>query len=290
MRLTLKIDLHMHTRASDGTDPPEEILDRVREAGIGLFSVTDHDTVKAAGIVPGLRREGDPVFITGVEFSCKDEEGQYHILGYGYDPAAPAILEMEEKGHRFRMEKLLERVSQLKSIFGFTFPQEEIACLQALDNPGKPHLGNLMVRLGYAESKEAAIRDYINKTHIPGKHLRPEEAVRAILRSGGIPVLAHPSYGRGDELILGPQMERRLRKLMDFGLQGVEAFYSGFTDRLREEILAFAEQYHLYITAGSDYHGTNKLVRLGDTGLRPGTDLPEGLRRFLAEKAPDLIQ
>ena len=81
----------MHTIVSDGTDTPEEILAYVKEAGIELFSVTDHDAVKGSRLLQSLWKEGDPVFITGAEFSCKDEEGKYHILGYGYDPKASAI-------------------------------------------------------------------------------------------------------------------------------------------------------------------------------------------------------
>lgn len=289
MLLRDRIDLHMHTRASDGTDAPSEVISLVREAGISLFSVTDHDTVKACAVIPPLLKDGDPRFLPGIEFSCKDEEGQYHVLGYGYDPDAPAIRATEEKGHRFRLEKLMERVSQLGTIFGFTFPQEEIDRLLALDNPGKPHLGNLMVALGYCPDKETAIRDYINKTRTPGKHIRPEDAIRAILASGGIPVLAHPAYGRGDELIIGEEMDHRLRKLIGFGLEGVEAFYSGFTEKLRDETLGFAARYGLYVTAGSDYHGSNKLVRLGDNGLLPGMEMPEGLRRFL-ERAESLTR
>ena len=78
-------------------------------------------------------------------------------------------------------------------------------------------------------------------------------------------------------------MEARLRRLTEYGLRGVEAFYSGFTDKLRSQMLAFAERYGLYITAGSDYHGTNKLITLGDTGLADSDDRPEGLRRFLSD-------
>jgi len=76
-------------------------------------------------------------------------------------------------------------------------------------------------------------------------------------------------------------MDSRIRRLMDFGLQGLEAYYSGFTDKLRRQILSFAERYGLYVTAGSDYHGANKLVQLGDTGLSGAADYPAGLLRFL---------
>jgi hypothetical protein len=70
---------------------------------------------------------------------------------------------------------------------------------------------------------------------------------------------------------------------MDFGLQGLETFYSGFSDQMRREVLALAERYELYVTAGSDYHGTNKLVELGDTGLKGLFLEQEGLQRFLRD-------
>ena len=219
-----KIDLHMHTTVSDGTDTPEEILDRVKENGIELFAVSDHDAIKGCDVIQRLRKPDDPQFLTGVE-------------------------EIEE--------------------------------LLTLDNPGKPHLANLMVKNGYADSKETAMHNYLNKLRIRMDFLGPEEAIAGILAGGGIPVLAHPTYGNGDQLIQGENMDRRLQRLMAYGLQGVEGFYSGFSPAIRKEILDFAERYHLYVTAGSDYHGKNKLIHLGDTGLTPETVFPEGLHRFL---------
>ena len=276
-----KIDLHMHTRVSDGTDTPIEIAERVKQAGIELFSVTDHDAIKGCAEILSRRVGGDPEFVPGVEFSCKDEEGHYHILGYGYDVNAPAINAIVKKGHSFRVSKLTKRLDYLKAEFGFTFSPEDVEALKALDNPGKPHIGNLMVKYGYAADKNEAINKYINGFHSHNEHVRPEEAIDAILKSGGVPVLAHPSYGRGDELILGGEMETRLRKLMGFGLEGVEAFYSGFAPRMQKEMLDFAERFSLYVTAGSDYHGKNKLVLLGDNNLPPPGEYPEGLKRFI---------
>jgi len=277
------IDLHMHTTVSDGTDTPGEILSRVRASGIGLFAVTDHDAVKGCEVIISVLTAEDPAFLTGVEFSCRDEEGKYHILGYGYDPASGPIRRVVDLGHGYRMNKLQARLDFLSTQFGFQFPEEDVQALFALDNPGKPNIGNLMVKHGYARTKEEAIRDYIDKLHLRSEYVRPEEAIRGILGSGGIPVLAHPIYGSGDQLILGDEMDKRLRRLMSFGLQGVEAFYSGFTAKLREQMLAFASRYALYVTAGSDYHGTNKLVALGDTGLGDRSEWPEGLNRFLTD-------
>ncbi len=281
MSVPRRIDLHMHTSVSDGTDSPEEILRRVKAAEIDVFSVTDHDAVKAGRIIRGIISEDDPLFIPGVEFSCKDEDGKYHILGYGFDPDDPAIVGVVSRGHGFRMKKVLARLDFLREEFGFTFPPEEIDDLMSEDNPGKPHIGNLMVKYGYAESKEEAINKYINGIRFKNEYVRPEEAISGILDAGGVPVLAHPFYGDGDDLILGEDMENRLVRLMGFGLRGVEAFYSGFTAKLRNDMLSIAERHGLLVTAGSDYHGSNKMVILGDTGLDDEEKYPGGLRRFL---------
>lgn len=278
-----KIDLHMHTSVSDGTDSPTEIIECVKNAGITFFSVTDHDAVKGCEAIVESLKDDDPRFICGTELSCRDEEGQYHILGYHYDPQSDSIKDLILKGHSYRMKKVNARLEFIRNEFGFEFPKEEIDRLLSLDNPGKPHIANLMVKYGYADSKETAIRQYINKLHVKKEYIRPEDAITAILGGGGIPVLAHPCYGSGDQLILGDEMEQRLKKLMNFGLKGVEAFYSGFSEKLKCEMLSLASKYDLYVTAGSDYHGSNKLVRLGDTGMNSPDEIPEGMRRFVCD-------
>lgn len=283
MFLPEKIDLHIHSTVSDGTDTPEEILNLIKEAEIALFSITDHDDVKAGPAIHRIWKKGDPAFLSGVEFSCKDEQGKYHILGYGYSLDAPAIHGLVQKSHRFRMAKVQARLDFLKTEYGFVFPQEELDKLFALDNPGKPHIGNLMVRYGYAESKDLAITDYVNKCRFKSQYLRPEEAIAGILAGGGIPVLAHPAFGNGDNMIVGEEMRGRLDHLIAFGLQGVEAFYSRNTQALTAEMLAFAEEKDLLVTAGSDYHGSNKKVLLGDTGCENAARGAEGLRRFMEE-------
>ncbi len=287
MALPRAIDLHMHSTVSDGTDTPADILNRVREEGLDLFALTDHDAFKGCLAIRRLLKEEDPAFLPGIEFSCKDEEGQYHILGYGFDPKAEAIRKVVAEGHRYRIKKVLARLDFLESRFGFRFPESELRRLWAMDNPGKPHIGNLMVKYGYAATKEEAIREFIDQIHFRNEYVRPEEAIAGILASGGIPVLAHPSYGSGDELIIGEEMEHRLERLISFGLQGVEAYYSGFSRKLRDEILGLAERHGLYVTAGSDYHGTNKLVLLGDTGLPEPESWPEGLHRFMEAALPE---
>ena len=278
-----KIDLHMHSTVSDGTDRPAELLKKVREAGIGVFSLTDHDAIDGCMEIMDLLQEGDPAFIPGAEFSCRDELGKYHILGYGYDGKTGAMPEFIEFSHNVRMRKLTARLEYLKSELGIEFPDEARDELYSLDNPGKPHVANLMVRYGFARDKEQAFNDVLNRLPVLVSYIRPEKAIEAILAGGGIPVLAHPSYGDGDQLFIGEEMEQRVRRLMDFGLKGLEAFYSGFTPPLVTEILGYADRYDLYVTAGSDYHGANKMIVLGDTGLEENETRTARLESFLKE-------
>ena len=114
------IDLHMHTTVSDGTDTPPEIVDRVKEAGIDLFAVTDHDAIQGAVEVSNMPavKNGDILFLKGVEFSCKDEDGKYHILGYQYDETSSSILDVVNKAHELRMSKVVQRIDFLKEEFG----------------------------------------------------------------------------------------------------------------------------------------------------------------------------
>jgi len=268
------IDLHMHTTVSDGTDTPEEIVERVKAAGIDLFSITDHDDIQGAAEaakMPAIQN-GSILFMKGVEFSCKDEDGKYHVLGYKYDENASAILDVIHEAHEFRIRKVSQRIEFLKEEFGFTFQDKDIEEIYHNSNPGKPHIAKLMMQYGYAQSIPEAMQKYLNKKKFRGGNLRPEQAIRAVLEAGGIPVLAHPSYGDGSQIIVGDMMDQRLQKLVGFGLQGVECYYSGFTAKLTNEMLAFAEKYDLYVSAGSDYHGENKLVQLGETNL---SDYPE---------------
>lgn len=284
----MKIDLHIHSTVSDGTDSPGEILRKVKDAGIGLFSLTDHDAVKGCRVIRDLLGEGDPRFIPGAEFSCRDEMGKYHILGYGFDPDAEAVNRLADTGHANRMEKVRARLAFIREEFGFAFSREDEDALLALDNPGKPHIALLMVKYGYVKTKEEGIDKVLNRMRPASRYIRPEQAIREILASGGTPVLAHPAFGNGDQLIRGTELEERILRLKMFGLEGIEGFYSGYSEDICREILSLADRLGLYVTAGSDCHGGNKSIPLGDTG--PGSDCmadpdaaPEGLRRFLAD-------
>lgn len=279
--LSGKIDLHIHTTVSDGTDAPESVIGLVKAAGITVFSVTDHDAIKAGKIIRPLLGKDDPRFVPGVEFSCRDKLGKYHILGYGFDPNSTALNQIVNRGKMLRSEKLLDRVDYLRREFGIELPEDEIFQLLAKSNPGKPHLANLMVQYGFAASFREAMEKYLERLPPAADYIAPEEAIVGIREGGGIPVLAHPVFGSGRERLTAEEMKERLIRLTAVGLEGIEAYYSSFPPEISAWLVSLAEQHHLLVTAGSDYHGTNKSVPLGLTGLPAPADYPDAFRRFL---------
>ena len=276
-----RIDLHMHTTVSDGTDTPEEILAKARDAGLDLFSVTDHDAAAGCDRIKAVLKPGDPAFITGAEFSSRDDQGKCHILGYGFDPEADSIRSLIEEEHDRRMLKLKIRLDHLEEIFGIRFSEDDMDALYMLDNPGKPHLGNLLIKYGYADKMSEAISKYVDGAKCRNMHVRPEIAIRCIKEAGGIPVLAHPSFGSGGEFITGADMDRRISRLKDMGIEGVEAYYSTFTEDLVHEMTILADKYKLFVTAGSDYHGTNKDIKLGYNRLKSVSEGHHGVSDFI---------
>ena len=281
--ISTNIDLHMHSAISDGTESPAQLLSRVRKAGLSSFSLTDHDAYKGCGEIMSSLTPSDPLFVTGVELSCTDEAGKYHILGYGFDLGAQSLRTMIRQEHEKRMGKNRRILTRLNEQFGIRFPESELKRFFSLENPGKPHIGELMVRHHFAVTLEQAFRDYLNKIYETAEDIRPEKAIEGILSGGGIPVLAHPLLGDGRQLIAGEEMDVRLRHLMEFGLKGLEAFYFDFTKEQSKEMLDLAQRYDLYVTAGSDYHGGIKKNRLGCTGLETMPQMPEGMKRFFED-------
>ncbi len=282
MKIPAKFDLHMHSVVSDGTDTPSEIVSLIKKGGYDCFSITDHDAMmgcqEAADLVGN-----DVSFISGVEFSVKDEHGKYHMLGYGYDINSKSVKKLVGKAHGYRTMKFLDKVSFLQDEFGIHLPEDRIDELLKLNNPGSPHLGQLMVEYGYAKSIPDAIENYIKKKKFNYGNLNPPEVIDAILSGGGIPVLAHPVYGNGSQNIHGDELEERVKRLVGLGIQGLEGYYSKYDDASREEVLGLADKYGLYVTAGSDYHGSMKKVVLGNTGFKDPEKAPEGMHRFFED-------
>lgn len=252
-----QIDLHIHTTASDGSDSPEELIRKLTEAGIRIFSVTDHDTIDAALVMEKLVPQG-MVYLRGVEFSCVSPAGKCHILGYGYDPSHPALLAALEEGRKLRLNKLQGRIDALRDRYGIVLTDRELAWLQSRNSPGKPHLGRILLERGLAESLDEAIGTYL-KIKVPGRdRIDAETAISAIEKAGGRSVWAHPLGGEGEKRLSPEQFEDQLTTLLAAGLGGMECHYSRYDSREIEFLLKRAAQHGLTVTGGSDYHGINK--------------------------------
>ena len=260
-----RVDLHIHTTASDGADSPRARAEKVAAAGLELFSVTDHDTVAGAlemeKIVPqGVR------YIRGVEFSCVSPAGKCHILGYGYDPDHPAFRGALEEGRRLRLEKLDRRLEQLRRDHGIELTDDERTWLMSLGSPGKPHLGQIIRNRGLAPDLDGAIRGFIRD--VPGRdRIEAKMAIEAITAAGGFPVWAHPLGGEGEKRLTEEKFEALLETLLGYGLRGMECRYSRYGRKESEFLLDHAARLGLTPTGGSDYHGSNKKdIQLGQLG------------------------
>lgn len=257
-----QVDLHMHTSFSDGTDTPEELLIKVREAGLALFSVTDHDTVDGCrAILPLLR--GTDGFVCGVELSSTTALRKCHILGYHFRLNDPSLTRLTDELYTRRLKKLDLRLDELDSRFHIRFSEKDVDALRALPRPGKAHLAALLVRYGYAASISAAFADYLDVLHLPSAYIDAADAVEAIHRAGGVAVWAHPLGGENTAHLTHKAFTDQLTLLTDIGIDGLECYYSRYNARESSLLTAAAQEKNLYITAGSDYHGERKDVPLG---------------------------
>lgn len=252
----MKVDLHLHTTASDGGDTPAELLTKAADAGLSVIAITDHDTIDGHpspdAVPPGIR------LIRGVEFSCVLPGGKCHILGYGFDPGDAVFRAALDEGHRLRAEKTEKRVAFLAQRFGIVLTEAELAWLWSQKSPGKPHFGRILVNRGLAPDLSTAIREFINPCRGGADRIDAETAVRGILHAGGIPVWAHPLGGEGERRLTEAEFDARLPHLLSCGLRGLECHYSRYTPADIAFLRRRAKERGLLISGGSDYHGANK--------------------------------
>ncbi|MBQ3450283.1 MAG: PHP domain-containing protein [Synergistaceae bacterium] len=259
------IDLHIHTSASDGTDSPEELLQKIRDSDIKTFAVTDHDTITSAVKMSEKICGEDVKFIRGIEFSCRTRitDTKCHILGLNYDYDDANFIHALRRGEEIRHKKFWKRIEILHDEFNITFTDEEIESLMKIKSVGKPHIANLIVSKGLADNKQEAIDRYVNKCRTGNDRLDSEFVINAILSSGGIPVWAHPLGGEGEKELPEYRFRDTLSELISYGLHGLECFYSKYAYSVCEYLESIANQRGLYVSGGSDYHGRNKNIPLG---------------------------
>ena len=256
-------DLHMHTRFSDGSDDARSFIENIKKSGVTVFALTDHDTVD--GIEAIRAKLSDSLhFIAGVEFSCISPEGKCHVLGLGIDPKNELLRASLAKGERVRQDKLAKRLVHLKENYGIVFDEAEMAYIRAQNRVGKPHLANLLIRRGLATDLTDAIKKYIDLPEGESDRIPTDEAIRAITAAGGIPVWAHPLGGEGEKRLAESEFYALLTALIAYGIRGMECYYSRYAMESIGFLLDAANEHHLLISGGSDYHGMNKNIVVGE--------------------------
>ena len=256
----MRIDLHIHSTASDGSLSPGAVTTAARAGGLHIIAIADHDTI--AGVSDArIAGEGSIHIIPALELSTYHAGAEYHVLGYYVDTANPALLEHGARAsgaRETRMHDMLERLGAL----GVTVAFEDVLAAAGTkpESLGRPHLARALQQRGYVSTISEAFDRYIGDqgpAFVPTALITPFEAIDIIHAAGGVAVWAHP---RPDAL------QTALSALVSHGLDGVECFRPRLTHSDTERISGIAAGAGLFVTGGSDWHGDWQ-GRLGDFAI-----------------------
>lgn len=252
-------DLHVHSSASDGTDPPAEVMRRAALTGLDVVALTDHDTV--AGLAEARAAAGPVTLLPGMELSCRLDGRSLHLLAYLFDPDQP---ELAAELARIRDDRVLRARAMVDKLagLGVDISWEQVAAIAGEAVVGRPHIARAMAASGAITSpREAFTRDWIadgGRAYVDRYALDPARAIGLVQAAGGVAVLAHPRAGR-DTWVTDEQITR----LAAAGLAGLEVFHPDQSDAERARLLALASDLSLVATGGSDDHGSLTDYRLG---------------------------
>jgi 3',5'-nucleoside bisphosphate phosphatase len=264
----LKIDLHIHSTASDGTLTPFEILALAETLHLGAISLTDHDAVDGNR---DLLRTGVPrsvKFLTGIEISALPPllfpvSGSFHILGYGIDIEDKALnqtLITLQDARKNRNPYIIQKLNTL----GIKVDLNQVRQFSGECQLGRPHIANYLVHEGFADSIDEAFDKYLGKekpAYVEKFRISCREAIKLILDAGGLPVLAHPYLLK---LGKGVVFEEFIGELKSMGLKGIEIYYPEHPMESVRFYAKIARDYNLIITGGTDFHGDIKPeIKLG---------------------------
>ncbi len=241
------VNMHIHTRCSDGVLKPKAVIEIALQNGLDVISITDHDTVEAYRHLPSshvpLR------VLPGIEFSSTWQDADIHVLGYGIDIHNKDLLELLDwmKEGRFRRaEKMLDKLSLL----GIKIPVEHVLSFAGeMKLIVRPHIAEALVDLKHCRTKQEAFDKYIGNeapAYVPKPMLTTSDVIRIIHDAGGVAVLAHPGKLRSLSL---------LQDFIDAGLDGLEVWHPDNYDALKLELEEICIKNGLIQTGGSDYHG-----------------------------------
>ncbi|MER6911525.1 PHP domain-containing protein [Streptomyces sp. NPDC000594] len=260
----MRIDLHTHSTASDGTDTPAELVRNAAAAGLDVVALTDHDTTRGhaaalAALPAGL------TLVTGAELSCAlggAEPVRVHLLAYLFDPAEPTLLRERELLRDDRVPRARAIVGKLRDL-GVPIVWERVAEIAGDGSVGRPHIATALVELGVvATVSDAFTPEWIadgGRAYVPQHELDAFTAVRLVKAAGGVAVLAHPGAVKRGRTV----PDAALAELADAGLDGIEVDHMDHDPATRDRLRALAAGLSLLTTGSSDYHGSRKDVALG---------------------------
>ena len=245
-----RVDLHLHTTASDGLLSAWELVQIAAEQGVGVIAITDHDTV--TGIEPALfAAECFPYVrvIPGVEINTDLPKGEVHILGYFIDYKNETLLKSLSDLRNSRITRARKMVDKLKEL-GFPLEWERVLEIANGGSIGRPHIAQAMYELNHISTLQDAYDKYIGRNgpaYAERERVSPKEAVELIVQAGGIPVLAHPAKMA--------DLEQTIVELKTAGLAGIETYYDGYEKDTIYRLRKLARTHGIITTGGSDFHG-----------------------------------
>jgi hypothetical protein len=252
------IDLHTHSTVSDGSDPPERVVELAVEAGCSALALTDHDSL--AGVGPARHRAAELgiTLVSGCEVSCLPVgPGGMHVLVYFVEEDGGPLAEELGRLRRDRRRRNLALADRLIAL-GLPVTYDRVAALAGgEEGMGRPHFAAALVEVGAAESIDDAFARYLGNdgpAYVAKARLTGPDIAALARESDGVAVLAHP-YSMGLE---GPDLARVVGGLAESGFGGIEAVYGRYSPRQRTELGHLARRFDLVATGGSDHHGTSK--------------------------------
>ncbi len=272
----MRIDLHAHSRASDGTQTPTELVRAAAAAGLDVLAITDHDTADGWAEAEAAALEIGIGLVRGMEISTRHQGRGAHLLAYLPDPAyAPLVAELDliVDGRNARLPAMVARLREL----GVDLHADDVRRAAGAAATGRPHVADALVALGVVRNRDDAFARYLN----PGRPAYADRhaasltsMIELIDAAGGVSVLAHPWGRHAHE----QPDEETLADLAARGLVGLEVDHQDHDAGARARLRAIAENLHLVVTGSSDHHGTGKV----DHELGCNTTAPEEYHRLLA--------
>jgi len=263
----VRIDLHTHSTASDGTEAPAQVVAAAAAAGLDVVALTDHDTTAGWADAAAAAREHGIALVRGTEVSARASGISIHLLSYLQDPTHPALTAELDRTRDARLNRARQIVDLLAVDVPITW-DDVLAQSHDAVVVGRPHIADALVARGVVPDRDAAFAYLLASDgpyHVP--HYAPDgpDAVRAIRAAGGVPVFAHPGADARGHIV----PDRVFDRLAAAGLAGLEVHHRDHSEAQRERLTAIAERLGLLITGSSDYHGDGKANRLGENLTAP---------------------